>query len=471
MDELVAPQNSGPVAIAVREARALHHAHVGTEHLLLGLLLEDQGDARRILNEFGLTAERMRGELRRVPSAIEPAPRARLPFTPRVRRALEACAELARRTRASSLRSEHLLLGILEQNDGLARRALLDFDVDIDVVRQRALAVLANAERRSRRPAPQKAEISALDAFGEDWSRSPDPIAAPDPAMETAVIGVLARQRRRAALLLGEDGEGKTTALRRLARSLRGAPLGPRRLIVVQPGGVVAGARHRGRVEERVRVLFAQARSADVALAFDDLDAAMAWPEFLAALELAMRGSTAPIVATTSRRGLARLLDGRAPLLSLFEPIRIGTHDASDRPVGKNVEQTAERAAVLERRIGLLESHHGLRISKATRLAALARAKNGDPVETISLLDAAAAAKRAIALRPTTAIRAAITDAARFEREAERAAVESDDALRADLLERARTARESARRAIAIHAATAIELGPTDLDPTNLKRE
>lgn len=456
MNESTAP--AGPVALAMREARALHHDHVGTEHLLLGLLLDENGEARRILNELGVTAERYRVELRRTTAADAPSTPGRLPFTPRVRQTLEACADVARRTRARSLRSEHLLLGLLEQTDGLARRALLDFDVDVEVVRRRTLAVLANAESMAPRGVPQKAEITALDAFGEDWTASPDRDDAPDPALDAAALGVLARRRRRAVLLLGAEGGGKSTALRRIARAISLAPLGPRRLVAIQVGGVIAGARHRGRVEERVRALFAEAFHDNVALAFDDLEGILAWPEFARALELSLRAMPTPVLATLSTRFLPKLLDRHAALLTLFEPMSIAAPKPSDK------------LTALSARARSIESHHGVKIPMATRHAALAMTTHADLAEAAARLDHAAAARRALALRPTTAIRDTIAEALRWERESERAAAEGDEVRRADCVARGRAARESARALIVVHAGSTagIELSPADLaSPTS----
>ncbi len=458
MTDTTAPAPTGLLSIAMHEARELSHDHVGTEHLLLGLLLEEGGAARAILNEQGITAEQLRAELKRaIGASTEKASNSPLPITPRVKQALESGAEAARRTHHGDVRSEHVLLGLLDQADGLARRALERFSVDIDECRRRTQERLRSDAQNDDKPEPREAEIPALEAFGEEVAvRESESLGlAPIPPFDHAVLVGLLRRENRAILLCGASGCGKTSAAKRLGaalRSRRGAfELPLRRLVAIPLPCIVAGARHRGRVEERLRIVFKEAaESGDVALFFDDFECVLGCNELALALELAMAAFTIPIVAAIDTVALETLARNHPSLYSRF--VRMAVPPLLETALDAALREQARR----------LEQFHSMRITDAALVAA-ADAGSADSrghgasrlSNAITLLDRAAAAVRAAMLRPSPAIKTVLADAIRFEREADQAAAEGDERRCASLAAKAGASRATAHALILALSSTA----------------
>lgn len=417
--------DAGWLAVAMREAQSMRHGYVGTEHLLLALLLEEGGGARATLEAHGLHAEPLRAELRRMPA--EPAfdPLARLPLTPRTREALEAAVDSARSTQSGRLRSEHLLIAILEQEDGLARRALSRFAIDLEACAKTAAARILEAESAQADDSVLlEAEIPALVAYGE-VVRDSSGIDVLQPDFVDRVFETLGRRDRCAALLIGAPSSGKSATARvlaeRLARDL------DKRMIAISPATLVAGARHRGKLEDRIRAVFDQAnRDRGCVLFIDDIEDLTVWREVADALELALSRHHAPLLATTTPRGIETLESLAPTLLAKFEQVAIPAR-------GPETESRLVTALA-----PALAAHHGISIDAAAIATALRLSRAPRVARAIELLDLACAARRARTCRPNETARAAFQESVRLAREAEISSAEGDESTAREKLERSR---------------------------------
>lgn len=417
--------DSGWVSVAMREARSMRHGYVGTEHLLLALLLEEGGGARATLEAHGLHAEPLRAELRRMPA--EPAfdPLARLPLTPRTKEALEAAVDSARSTPSGRLRSEHLLIAILEQEDGLARRALSRFAMNLEACARTAAERIREAESaQADESVLLEAEIPALVAYGELVGDSTAIDVLP-PEFIDRVFETLGRRDRCAALLVGPPNSGRSATAQvlaeRLARDL------DKRMISISPSTLVAGARHRGKLEERIRAVFDEAsRDRHCVLFIDDIEDLIVWREVADSLELALSRHHAPLLATTSPSGIEALEAFAPTLLQEFERIVIPVLDA------------AKETRLVTALAPTIASHHGISIDAAAIETALRSSRAPRVARAIELLDLACAARRARACLPNETARAAFHESVRLAREAEISSAEGDESAAREKLEQSR---------------------------------
>ena len=150
------------VVIAQEEARALQHNYIGTEHILLGLLREEEGLAARVLRSLGLTVEKVRAQVVRIVGPSEEMTSGQIPFTPRAKRVLELALREALALGHDYIGTEHILLGLVRDNEGVAMRVLLDFDADPEKVRNEVIRQLPSSEGHERSRAATAAKMSEL---------------------------------------------------------------------------------------------------------------------------------------------------------------------------------------------------------------------------------------------------------------------------------------------------------------------
>ena len=286
------PRAQQVLALARKEADRFNHNFVGTEHLLLGLIKLGQGVAVNVLQKMGLDLETVRMEVeKQVGTGPDQKMIGNIPYTPRVKKVLALAAKEAKNLNHTYVGTEHILLGLLREGDGVAARVLKNLDVDIELTRQEILKELDpnfNAQEEGAVPEqpekPQQEKKSgevktpALKAFGRDLTEiarkgDMDPVIGRQSEIER-VIQVLCRRTKNNPVLLGEAGVGKTAIVEGLAQEIAkgNVPelLRDKRVITLDLALMVAGTKYRGQFEERIKAVMDEIRRAKNVILFID---------------------------------------------------------------------------------------------------------------------------------------------------------------------------------------------------------
>jgi ATP-dependent Clp protease ATP-binding subunit ClpC len=287
------PRAQQVLALARKEADRFNHNFVGTEHLLLGLLKLGHGVAVNVLQRMGLDLESVRLEVEKlVGTGPDQKIMGTIPFTPRVKKVLALAQKEAKALNHTYVGTEHILLGLLREGDGVAARVLKSFDVDLEQTRQEILRELDPNFAAQEEPSPgepqekptpgRKAEVKtpALKAFGRDLTEIArrgelDPVIGRRNEIER-VIQILCRRTKNNPVLLGEAGVGKTAIVEGLAQEIAAGNvpeiLRDKRLITLDLALMVAGTKYRGQFEERIKAVMDEIRrSRNVILFIDEL--------------------------------------------------------------------------------------------------------------------------------------------------------------------------------------------------------
>src|SRR5881409_1587404 len=289
------PRAQQVLALARKEADRFNHNFVGTEHLLLGLIKLGQGVAVNVLQKMGLDLETVRMEVeKQVGTGPDQKMIGNIPYTPRVKKVLALAAKEAKALNHTYVGTEHILLGLLREGDGVAARVLKNLDVDIEQTRQEILKELdpnfssqeeqpsGSAEASEKAPSEKKGEVKtpALKAFGRDLTDiarkgEMDPVIGRKNEIER-VIQILCRRTKNNPVLLGEAGVGKTAIVEGLAQEIAkgNVPelLRDKRVITLDLALMVAGTKYRGQFEERIKAVMDEIRrSKNIILFIDEL--------------------------------------------------------------------------------------------------------------------------------------------------------------------------------------------------------
>jgi ATP-dependent Clp protease ATP-binding subunit ClpC len=288
------PRAQQVLALARKEADRFNHNFVGTEHLLLGLIKLGQGVAVNVLQKMGLDLETVRMEVeKQVGTGPDQKMIGNIPYTPRVKKVLALAAKEAKALNHTYVGTEHILLGLLREGDGVAARVLKNLDVDIEQTRQEILKELdpnfaaqeeqATAEPGEKAPPSEKkgeVKTPALKAFGRDLTEiarknEMDPVIGRKNEIER-VIQILCRRTKNNPVLLGEAGVGKTAIVEGLAQEIAqgNVPelLREKRVITLDLALMVAGTKYRGQFEERIKAVMDEIRrSKNIILFIDEL--------------------------------------------------------------------------------------------------------------------------------------------------------------------------------------------------------
>jgi ATP-dependent Clp protease ATP-binding subunit ClpC len=215
------------VVLAQEEARQLKHNYIGTEHILLGLLREEEGLAARVLESLDITVERVRAQVVRIVGSGEEVTSGQIPFTPRAKKVLELALREALSLGHNYIGTEHILLGLVRENEGVAARILLDFDADSEKIRNEVIRMLSGPGSRRQQGAggPEgKKSSKLLDQFGRNLTKLAaeaklDPVVGRQTEIER-VMQILSRRTKNNPVLVGEPGVGKTAVVEGLAQRI-----------------------------------------------------------------------------------------------------------------------------------------------------------------------------------------------------------------------------------------------------------
>jgi len=271
------------IILAKEEARRFNHDYIGTEHILLGLVREGEGVAAAVLQKLDVSLENIRIEIEKL---VQPGPTTQIigdiPFTPRAKKALELAAEEARSLGHNYIGTEHLLLGLIREGEGIASQVLLNLGMDLNSVRNEVMSLLGSALPGMNQGGAQgtKTKTPALDAFGRDLTalareNKLDPVIDRTQEIER-VIQILSRRTKNNPVLLGEAGVGKTAIVEGLAQLIIAGNVPEvirgKRLIVLDLALMVAGTKYRGQFEERIKAIMEEIkRSQDIIIFIDEL--------------------------------------------------------------------------------------------------------------------------------------------------------------------------------------------------------
>jgi len=362
------------IMLAQEEARRLGHNFVGTEQILLGLIGEGTGVAAKVLKSMGVNLKDARVEVEKIIGRGSGFVAVEIPFTPRAKRVLELSLEEARQLGHNYIGTEHLLLGLIREGEGVAARVLENLGVDLAKVRTQVIRMLGEtAEVASGGGGKGSTKTPTLDEFGSNLTQMAaesklDPVVGRQNEIER-VIQILGRRTKNNPVLIGEPGVGKTAIAEGLAQriTLGEVPdiLEDKRVLTLDIGLLVAGTKYRGEFEERLKKIMEEIRTAgNVILVIDEVHTLIGAGAAEGAIDAAnilkpalARGELQCIGATTLDE-YRKHIERDAALERRFQPVMVGEPSVVD---------TIEILRGLRERY---EQHHRLKISDEALIAA-----------------------------------------------------------------------------------------------------
>jgi ATP-dependent Clp protease ATP-binding subunit ClpC len=362
------------LSLAQEEAERLNHSYIGSEHVLIGLLREEGGVAGRVLRDLGLDVVRVQAMVERLSSG----PSTRTPFTkielsPSTKRLLELAVDEARRMGQHYISTEHLLLGMARQNEGVAIDVLRKFGISAEQIRRQTKQMLKESPvtaggpepQPSRRAKKEKSKTPMVDQLATDLTAMAeegklDPVIGRNMEIER-VIQILARRTKNNPALIGEPGVGKTAIIEGLAQRIIDGRvpeiLHNKRVLQLDVGSLVAGTMYRGQFEERLKRVIEELKSSDAILFIDEVHMLVGAGAAGSSVDAAnilkpslARGELQCIGATTLEE-YRKYIESDAALERRFQPVRV------DEP------SSEETIQILHGIKGAYESHHNLFIT------------------------------------------------------------------------------------------------------------
>lgn len=392
------------IMLAQEEARRLGHNFVGTEQILLGLIGEGTGVAAKVLKSMGVNLKDARIEVEKIIGRGSGFVAVEIPFTPRAKRVLELSLEEARQLGHNYIGTEHLLLGLIREGEGVAARVLENLGVDLSKVRTQVIRMLGETAEVSTGGSQGRTKTPTLDEFGSNLTQMAaegklDPVVGRQKEIER-VIQILGRRTKNNPVLIGEPGVGKTAIAEGLAQRISNGDvpdiLEEKRVVTLDIGLLVAGTKYRGEFEERLKKIMDEIRQAgNVILVIDEVHTLIGAGAAEGAIDAAnilkpalARGELQCIGATTLDE-YRKHIERDAALERRFQPVMVGE---------PSVSETIEILHGLRDRY---EQHHRLKISDESLEAA---AKLSDryisdrylPDKAIDLIDEAGSRVRLI---------------------------------------------------------------------------
>ncbi|HSL08037.1 MAG TPA: ATP-dependent Clp protease ATP-binding subunit [Pseudonocardiaceae bacterium] len=396
------------VVLAQEEARMLNHNYIGTEHILLGLIHEGEGVAAKALESLGIALEGVRQQVEEIIGQGQQAPSGHIPFTPRAKKVLELSLREALQLGHNYIGTEHILLGLIREGEGVAAQVLVKLGADLNRVRQQVLQLLSGyqgkepTESGSGRGEGTPSSSLVLDQFGRNLTASAregklDPVIGRGKEIER-VMQVLSRRTKNNPVLIGEPGVGKTAVVEGLAQNIvKGEvpeTLKDKQLYTLDLGSLVAGSRYRGDFEERLKKVLKEIRTrGDIILFIDEIHTLVGAGAAEGAIDAASilkpmlaRGELQTIGATTLDE-YRKHVEKDPALERRFQPIQVGE---------PGIDHTIEILKGLRDRY---EAHHRVSITDGALVAAATLADRyiNDrflPDKAIDLIDEAGARMR-----------------------------------------------------------------------------
>ncbi|HAE05992.1 MAG TPA: ATP-dependent Clp protease ATP-binding subunit ClpC, partial [Richelia sp.] len=426
------------IMLAQEEARRLGHNFVGTEQILLGLIGEGTGVAAKVLKSMGVNLKDARIEVEKIIGRGSGFVAVEIPFTPRAKRVLELSLEEARQLGHNYIGTEHLLLGLIREGEGVAARVLENLGVDLSKVRTQVIRMLGETAEVTTGGSSRGNKTPTLDEFGSNLTQLAldgklDPVVGRAKEIER-VIQILGRRTKNNPVLIGEPGVGKTAIAEGLAQRIsnKDVPdiLEEKRVVTLDIGLLVAGTKYRGEFEERLKKIMDEIRQAgNVILVIDEVHTLIGAGAAEGAIDAAnilkpalARGELQCIGATTLDE-YRKHIERDAALERRFQPVMVGE---------PSVDETIEILYGLRERY---EQHHKLKISDESLVSA---AKLSDryisdrylPDKAIDLIDEAGSRVRLINSQLPPA-------AKELDKELRQILKDKDDAVRSQDFDRA----------------------------------
>ncbi len=337
------------VVLAQEEARLLNHNYIGTEHILLGLIHEGEGVAAKALESLGISLEAVRSQVEEIIGQGGSSPSGHIPFTPRAKKVLELSLREALQLGHNYIGTEHILLGLIREGEGVAAQVLVKLGADLSRVRQQVIQLLsgysgsgqgekASATSGQASEQSQQSGSLVLDQFGRNLTqlaaeKKLDPVIGRERETER-VMQVLSRRTKNNPVLVGEPGVGKTAIVEGLAQSIANGDVPEtivgKQLYTLDLGALVAGSRYRGDFEERLKKVLKEIRTrGDIILFIDELHTLVGAGAAEGAIDAASilkpmlaRGELQTIGATTLDE-YRKHLEKDAALERRFQPIKV----------------------------------------------------------------------------------------------------------------------------------------------------
>ena len=366
------------VVLAQEEARMLNHNYIGTEHILLGLIHEGEGVAAKALESLGISLEAVRQQVEEIIGQGQQAPSGHIPFTPRAKKVLELSLREALQLGHNYIGTEHILLGLIREGEGVAAQVLVKLGADLNRVRQQVIQLLHGYQGKEPQATGASSESTpstslVLDQFGRNLTQAAresklDPVIGRDKEIER-VMQVLSRRTKNNPVLIGEPGVGKTAVVEGLAQKIvKGEipeTLKDKQLYTLDLGALVAGSRYRGDFEERLKKVLKEIRTrGDIILFIDELHTLVGAGAAEGAIDAASilkpmlaRGELQTIGATTLDE-YRKYLEKDAALERRFQPIQV------DEPTIKHAIE------ILKGLRDRYEAHHRVSITDSALVAA-----------------------------------------------------------------------------------------------------
>jgi ATP-dependent Clp protease ATP-binding subunit ClpC len=433
----------------------LNHNYIGTEHVLLGLIHEGEGIAAKALEQVGVTLDAVRRQIEEIIGHGEQSPTGHIPFTPRAKRVLELSLREALQLNHSYIGTEHILLGLIREGEGVAAQVLIKLGADLNQIRDTVLQLLSGFQMKQAATAgaPEKGQAQSgskiLDQFGRNLTQAArdgklDPVIGRHKEIER-VMTVLSRRTKNNPVLIGEPGVGKTAVVEGLSQAIiRGdvpETLRDKQIYSLDMGALVAGSRYRGDFEERLKKVLGEIRNrGDIMLFIDEVHTLVGAGAAEGAIDAASilkpmlaRGELQTIGATTLDE-YRKHIEKDAALERRFQPIQVAE---------PSIALTIEILKGLRDRY---EAHHKITItdSALTAAAQLADRYVSDrflPDKAIDLIDEAGARLRIKRMTAPPNLREIDESIAQLRRE-------KDGAIEAQEYERAAGLRDQEQRLV-----------------------
>ena len=460
------------VVLAQEEARMLNHNYIGTEHILLGLIHEGEGVAAKALESLGISLEAVRQQVEEIIGQGQQAPSGHIPFTPRAKKVLELSLREALQLGHNYIGTEHILLGLIREGDGVAAQVLVKLGADLNRVRQQVIQLLhgyqgkepaSGAAPGSTESAPSTSLV--LDQFGRNLTQGAregklDPVIGREKEIER-VMQVLSRRTKNNPVLVGAPGVGKTAVVEGLAQKIvKGEvpeTIKDKQLYTLDLGALVAGSRYRGDFEERLKKVLKEIRTrGDIILFIDEIHTLVGAGAAEGAIDAASilkpmlaRGELQTIGATTLDE-YRKYLEKDAALERRFQPIQVAE---------PTISHTIEILKGLRDRY---EAHHRVSITDGALVASaqLADRYISDrflPDKAIDLIDEAGSRMR---IRRMTAP----PDLREYDEKIAQVRKEKESAIDSQDFEKAAALRDTEKQLLAKKAAREKEWKAGDMD-------